>query len=228
MNHSSMFAIREMPYYDQPAQRISTVGPAAMGNIELLSLILGLPTFEQTHELLKRYPQLSDLTRVSAAELAQIKGIGPATAARIKAAIELGGRAYNEPGPERPKVSSPADAANLFIPRLRCLEQEEFHLIVLNTRNDVLSYIELAKGTINTTHIRISEVFREAIRLNGAAVIVAHNHPSGDPAPSPEDIRITRSIYKMGKELDISLLDHLIIGAGRYVSLKERRLGFDD
>jgi DNA repair protein RadC len=128
---------------------------------------------------------------------------------------------------ERPKVTTPADAANLLMSEMMFLEQEELRVVILDTRNRVLSTPTIYRGSLNTSVIRIGELFRAAIRSNAAAVIVAHNHPSGDPAPSPEDINVTRQLVKAGKLLDIDVLDHIVIGRQKFVSLKERGLGFD-
>jgi DNA repair protein RadC len=127
---------------------------------------------------------------------------------------------------ERPQITSPADAANLLMLEMGHLEQEHLRLLLLDTKNRVLASPTIYKGNVNTSVIRVSELFREAIRHNSVALIIAHNHPSGDPTPSPEDVRVTRQIFEAGKLLDVEVLDHLIIGQGRYVSLKERGLGF--
>ena len=135
---------------------------------------------------------LSGLARASAYELRQVKGIGEVKAAQIKAALELGRRATKTPRPERPIVRSPAEAANLLMPEMNNLEQEHTCAILLNTRNHVLSTPTIYIGNLNSTVIRVAELFRAGIRQNAASIIVAHNHPSGDPAPSPEDLAITR------------------------------------
>ena len=125
------------------------------------------------------------------------------------------------------RVSSPADAANLLMSDMALLEQEHLRLVLLDTRNHVLATPNIYVGSLNTSVIRVGELFRHAIKENAAAMIVAHNHPSGDPSPSPEDVSVTRQIVSAGQLLDVEVLDHLVIGHGRYVSLKERGLGFD-
>ena len=127
---------------------------------------------------------------------------------------------------EQPLITSPADAANLLMPDMMYLEQEHLRLVLMDTRNRLLSMPTIYKGSLNTSVIRIGELFRAAIKENAAAFIVAHNHPSGDASPSPEDIRVTRKIVEAGELLDIEVLDHVIIGHQRFVSLKERGLGF--
>jgi DNA repair protein RadC len=156
------------------------------------------------------------------------RGIGAAKAAQIKAAIELGRRLALEAPEERPTVNSPTDAAALVAYEMSALEQEQLRIILLNTRNQVMDIVEVYKGSVNTSQVHIGELFKAAIRRNAAALIVVHNHPSGDPTPSPDDVAVTRSIIQAGKLLDVDVLDHMVIGQGqgRWVSMKERGLGF--
>jgi DNA repair protein RadC len=170
---------------------------------------------------------LSGLARASIAELSQIKGVGDAKAIQIKAALKLGRRLTIAAPDERPTVKSPADAANLLLVDMSTHEQEHMGVLLLDTRNRVLGLpATIYIGNLNTAVVRIDELFREAIRQNCAAIIVAHNHPSGDRTPSPEDVRVTEQIVSAGKMLDVDVLDHLVIGGQRCVSLKERGLGF--
>ena len=152
--------------------------------------------------------------------------MGQAKAAQLKAGLEIGRRLLIAAPNERPQITSPADAANLLMLEMGHLEQEHLRVLLLDTKNQVLASPVIYKGNVNTSVIRIAELFRAAIRHNSTALIMAHNHPSGDPTPSPEDVRVTRQIIEAGALLDIEVLDHLIIGQGRYVSLKERGLGF--
>jgi DNA repair protein RadC len=159
-------------------------------------------------------------------ELTAQHGIGAAKAAQIKAAIELG-RRLREAGPEdRPTINSPSDAADLVRYEMSALEQEHLRVILLDTRNHVLDVIEVYRGSVNSSQVRVGEVFKPAVRRGAPAMIVVHNHPSGDPTPSPDDVAVTRGFVQAGKLLDVEVLDHLVIGQGRYVSLKERGLGF--
>jgi len=140
--------------------------------------------------------------------------------------MELGRRLLIASPHDRPQIKSPADAANLVMFDMGLLDHEELRVILLDTKNHVLGIETVYKGNVNTSVIRTAELFREAVRRNCAAIIVVHNHPSGDPTPSPEDVRVTEQIDQAGKVLDIEVLDHLIVGQQRYVSLKERGLGF--
>ena len=153
-------------------------------------------------------------------------GIGSAKAAQIKAAIELGRRLMLESPKDRPTINSPADAAALVQYEMSALEKEEMRVILLDTRNHVLDIVTVAHGSLNSAQMRVGEIFTPAIRLNAAALIAVHNHPSGDLKPSPNDVAITRAMLVAGKLLDIEILDHLIIGLGSYTSLKEKKLGF--
>jgi DNA repair protein RadC len=159
-------------------------------------------------------------------ELVCERGLGAAKAAQIKAAIELGRRLPLEAPEERASINSPADAAALVQYEMSVLEQEHLRVLLLDTRNHVLDTVEVYKGSLNSSQVRVGEVFKAAIRRSAAAVIVVHNHPSGDPTPSPDDVAVTRAFVQAGKLLDVELLDHLIIGQGSWVSLKERGLGF--
>lgn len=224
--------IRDMPAHTRPRERLMRVGAEAVSTAELLAIILrtgtgGESVLRLAERLLVRFKNLPGLARATMTELKSVKGIGPAKAAEIKAALEIGRRLMATAPEERPRVASPADAANLLMSEMMFLEQEHLRLILLDTRNRVLGTPTIYMGSLNTSVIRIGELFRAAIRENAAAFIVAHNHPSGDPAPSPEDIHVTRQMVQAGALLDIDVLDHIIIGHQRYVSLKERGLGFD-
>jgi DNA repair protein RadC len=155
-----------------------------------------------------------------------VHGVGIAKAAQIKAALELGKRLMVASPEERPQVKSPADVANLLMLEMGFLDQEHLRVVLLDTKNRVLGMPTIYIGSLNTSVLRVAELFREPIKANCAAVIIVHNHPSGDPTPSPEDVRITQQIVEAGKLLDVEVLDHLVIGQQRYVSLKERGLGF--
>jgi DNA repair protein RadC len=224
--------ITDLPANDRPRERLVQVGAENLSNAELLAILLrvgvrGENAVRLAQRLLDQLDGLPGLHRAGYRDLVHVKGIGAAKAAQLKAALELGRRiAVSAPG-ERAVVKSPADAANLLMYELSALDQEYLYVILLDTRNHVIGKpCEVYHGSLNTSLIRVSEVFREAIKVNAAALIVAHNHPSGDPSPSPEDVAVTRALVEAGKLLDIDVLDHLVIGHHRFVSLKERGLGF--
>ncbi len=224
--------IRELPAQERPRERLKKYGAASLSNAELLAVILRTGAASESvlnlsAKLLARFGGLNGLAKAGFGELCSERGLAEAKAAQIKAALELGRRLLSTQPEERVVVKSPEDVANLLQAEMSFLDQEELRLVLLNSKNQVLTISQLYKGSINTSLIRVSELFREAVRENCPALVVVHNHPSGDPAPSPEDIKITEQIVKAGKLLDIEVLDHLIIGHQRYVSLKERGLGFD-
>ena len=216
--------LRELPATEHPAYRLTHLGPEALSTAELLDLVVGQGQV-LGGELLARTGGLHRLTAMSESELAGLPGIGPATAVRLRAALELGRRMMRFSNhDERPQITSPADAAALLMPEMSHLEQEHLRVLLLDTRNRVLTSSTIYKGNVNTIVIRPAEIFREAIRHNSPSLILVHNHPSGDVTPSPEDLRITRQVVEAGELLSIEVLDHLIIGRGCYVSLKERGL----
>jgi DNA repair protein RadC len=179
-----------------------------------------------SQEILVQTGGLAGLHRTPYAELCQRRGVGPAKAAPLKAAIEVGRRMAVASPEERPSIQSPEDAAGLLLYEMAALEQEHLRVLLLDTRNRLLRTVEVYRGSLNTSLIRVGEVFRDAVRYQAAAVIVAHNHPSGDPTPSPEDVNVTKAMVEAGRLLDIEVLDHLVIGRGRFVSLKAQGLGF--
>lgn len=223
--------IKELPSDERPRERLAHYGPSALNTAELLAIILRVGTKDENvirlaQRLLAHYNGLPGLAGAPYEELLTIKGLGPAKAVELKAAFELGRRWSAASPQERLQVRSPAEAANLLMLEMSLLEQEQLRTVLLNSKNHVLKVHTVYVGSVNTAVMRISELFREAVRLNSVAMIVAHNHPSGDPTPSPEDVSITRRIVDAGQLLNIEVLDHLIIGQQRWVSLKERGLGF--
>ena len=218
----------DLPAEERPLYRLHHVGSGALATTELLALVLGTADAPGlSADLLDSFGSLHQLAQASKSQLMKVRGIGEAQAGRLVAMLELSRRLQAPPAGERLRVTSPADGARVVMGRMAHLQQEELWVILLDTRNHVLDIRAIYKGSLNTSVVRIGEVFRPAVEAPAAAVIVAHNHPSGDPAPSPEDVNVTRQLVKAGKLLDIELLDHLIIAAHGYTSLKERGLGFD-
>jgi DNA repair protein RadC len=217
-----------LPLRERPVERVSARVDACT-IVELLAAILGGPQpIETADSLLARFNgRLSDLRRAPAHEIADIPGIGQQNAARIKAAVELGLRLTLNTEEDRPTIHSPADAAAMLQHEMSALEQEHLRVILLDTRNRVIDIVEIYHGSLNSAQVRVAELFKPAIQRMSAAIILVHNHPSGDPTPSPDDVAVTRAVVQAGKLLDIDTLDHLVIGRSRFVSLKERGLGFD-
>jgi DNA repair protein RadC len=223
--------IHDFPLGERPRERMQYYGPAALSNAELLAILLrvGLPgenVVALSTRLLVQFGGLAGLAKASFSDLTSIKGVNTAKAAQLKAAIELGRRLLMSSPDARPQITSPLDAANILMLEMGSLEQEHLRTLLLDTKNRVLGSPTIYVGNVNSSIVRVSEVFREAIRENATALIVAHNHPSGDPTPSPEDVSVTRSIVEAGALLGIDVLDHIVIGHQRFVSLKERGLGF--
>jgi DNA repair protein RadC len=223
--------IKEMPSDERPRERLLHYGAGSLSNAELLAIILRTGARDENvvrvaQRILTRFDGLPGLARAGPTELTNEKGLGPAKAAQLKAAFELGRRLLAVSHEERPQVRSPADAAHLVMSEMGFLEQEELRVMLLDTKNHVLETPTLYRGSLNTSLIRVGELFRAAVRANCASIIVVHNHPSGDPSPSPEDVAVTKQIVEAGQLLDVEVLDHLIIGGQRFVSLKERGLGF--
>lgn len=223
--------IKDLPADERPRERLAHAGEGALSTAELLAIILrtgvgGENVLALAARLLSRYRGLPGLARASFAELRAEKGLGEAKTAQVKAALELGRRMLLAAPEDRVVVRSPADVAQLLMAEMAHLEQEHFRVLYLDTRNRLLGSETVYVGSLNASHVRVGEVFRDAIKRNCAAIIAAHNHPSGDPTPSPEDVEVTKRLVAAGELLDIEVLDHLVVGQQRFVSLRERGLGF--
>jgi len=224
--------IRDMAEGERPRERLLKIGAEALSTAELLAIILrsgshGENVLRLAERLLHDFRDLGGLMQATTTELTETRGIGDAKATEIKAALEIGRRLMTLLPEERPHISSPEDAFHLLKSEMMFKEQEHLCLILLDTRNRVLRTPTIYVGSLNASVIRVAELFRAAFRENAAAFIMAHNHPSGDPSPSPEDIDVTRQIVQAGRLLDIEVLDHIVIGRNRFVSLKQRGLGFE-
>ena len=223
--------IRDLPTGERPRERLLHYGAGALSTAELLAIILRVGTSGENvvrvaEKLLARHDGLPGMAQATIQELCQDKGVGEAKAIQVKAALELGRRLLVAAPHERPQIRQPADAANLLMAEMQLLTQEHLRTVLMDSRNRVINIPTIYIGSLNAASVRVGEVFREAIRANSAAMIVVHNHPSGDPTPSPEDVQVTRQIVEAGSLLNIDVLDHLIIGRQRFVSMKERGLGF--
>jgi DNA repair protein RadC len=230
-DEKNRYRIADMAPDDRPRERLKKSGAGALSTPELLAVLFrtgikGESVVELSQRILNQFGGLTGLQSADYAELENQHGMGEAKATALKAAIELGQRLSMQNPETRPVISSPGDAAALVQYEMAALPQEHLRAIIVDTRNRVRDIIELYKGSINFTSVRIAEIFKPAIQRNAASIILVHNHPSGDPTPSPDDLALTKGVREAGKLLDIELLDHLIIGQGRYVSMKEKKLGF--
>ena len=223
---SQPLQLRELPLAEQPLARLYRMGPGSLSTSELLELVIGA-TESMGRDFLAGFQGLEALGRASLDELAGAKGLGMAKAGRIQAALELGKRLMSPSDNYAPQIKTPQDAADILLPVMDLLEQETLRVLLLDARNRVQGNIEVYRGKVDGIDIRVAELFREAIRKNAPSIILSHNHPSGDPTPSPEDVKITECAVASGRMLSIDVLDHMIIGRGRWVSLRERGLGFN-
>ncbi len=215
---------------DRPRERLYRLGPGALTNAELLGILLstgraGHSAADVAAALLNEGgPALGDLARRAPAELARTTGIGAAKASRIAAALELGRRLQEDGRGERVRIRAAADVYRYYAPRLADLPAEEFHVLALDTQSGVLRDLLVTRGLLNASLVHPREVFRGAIAEAAAGIIVVHNHPSGDPTPSADDRAATRQLVEAGRVLDVPVYDHVVIGAGRYVSFAEAGL----
>jgi DNA repair protein RadC len=219
--------IRDLPAEERPRERLAKYGAEALATSELLAILLRVGTAKESalslgNRLLSTFGSLRGIERATPDEMGRIPGIGLAKACQLKAAFELGKRIAASTDDVQPAIRGPEDAANLVMEGLRYESKEHFQAILLNTRNRVVAIRPVSMGSLQQSIVHAREVFREAISNSAAAMIVVHNHPSGDPSPSEEDLAITRRLVEAGQLLGIPILDHLIIGAGKFISLKER------
>ncbi len=222
-------ALREMPEEERPRERLARLGAIALRDAELLAVLFRTGTREEgavalAERLLSRFGNLRALSRASLEELMQVKGVGRVMAIEIQAAVELGIRLAREKDEERPRIHSADDVAGLLMARFKQCETEVFKALLLNTKNEVLKIVDVATGGLDATLAMPRDVFRQAVRDAASAVIVCHNHPSGDPEPSREDVRITERLRDAAEIIGLRFLDHIVFGHERYVSLQERGL----
>ncbi len=223
--------IRELPLSEQPRWRMVQHGPAALSDAELLTIILGsglpgMTALDLAQTLLASYDGWNGLQRHIVGELIQSCGLGEAKAAQIKAALEIGRRLLPTNPRQRPQITSPTDVADLLQVEMAHLEQEHLRAVLLTNKYHVIRIETIYIGSINSASVRVGEVFRTALRHNAAALVLAHNHPSGDADPSPNDVQVTRAIIEGGALLGVDVVDHLIIGHGCFTSLREQGLAW--
>lgn len=223
--------MRDVAADERPRERLRRLGESSLSASELLAIILntgikGESVLTMSQRVLRDGGGLRGLHRLDFEELARMRGVGESKASRIKAALELGRRLVAESPEERLVVNGPDDIFQLLGTEMASLEQEHLRVVLLDTRHRVISVKTVYRGSVNQAQVRIGELFRDAVRANATAQILVHNHPSGDPAPSAADISLTADVVRCGELLDIAVLDHMVIGQGRWVSLKRLGLGF--
>jgi len=221
--------MKDFPRSDRPREKLLRHGAAALGDNELVALVVGSGTRERgaldvANAMLAAHEGLRGLSRAHCDDLTRVGGVGPARAARIVAALELGRRAIAGRSDERWQVRHPRAAAQYLLPRYGAAAVEQFGIMLLDTRHRVFRTCVLAVGTLNATVMEPRDVFREAARAGAAAIVVFHNHPSGDPEPSADDVELTRRLVAAGELMGIAVLDHIVLGDGRYYSFKETRV----
>lgn len=194
----------------------------SLSDAALVSLVVSQGPEEVGRAVLDAHPDPDNLWRVCAEDLVSVRGIGPAGAARLLACLELSRRAAAWPAAVRPVVSTPEDVVRLCGTQLRGLDREHFWALVLSTKNQLLRMVEVSVGSLNASIVHPRELFKEAVRISAASIVVVHNHPSGDPTPSGADLQLTRRLSRAGEVLGIELIDHIVIGdGGAHVSLRE-------
>jgi DNA repair protein RadC len=224
----SATSLREMPEEDRPRERLARVGPEALRDAELLAVLFRTGTREEgavalAERVLRHFNNnLRALARASIEEIMQVKGVGKVKAIEIKAALELGRRLADRKAEPRRKITSAADIADLLMLTFKEYETEHFKCILLNVKNEVLKVADVSRGSLTGTLAEPGDVFRQAVREGASGIILAHNHPSGDPEPSRMDLELTQRLVESGRILGISVLDHVIFGDKVHVSLKER------
>ncbi|WP_027963562.1 RadC family protein [Halalkalibacillus halophilus] len=219
--------IRDVPKDDRPRERLISAGPQALSNQELIAILLGSGTrgssaLSLATNVLKHFDGLAMMRDASINELETIKGIGLAKSVQLLAALELGKRIQTYKTTDQFVIRSPEDGANFLMEDMRCLKQEHFVALYLDTKNNIIHRQTIFIGSLNSSIVHPREVFKEAIKRSAASIICAHNHPSGDPSPSNEDIHVTKRLSESGKVIGIELLDHLVIGDRKFISLKEK------
>ncbi len=222
-----MVGIKQLPISERPREKLLRGLSGDLSLVELIAILLGTgsKTFPVDHlarEVVSRFPNIKELSLVSVEELCQISGIGPAKALQLKAAFELGIRLSRHRFDERPRIKHPIDAYRLVKDRLETQEREHLLEIICDTKGGVIAIELISIGTLSASLVHPREVFSPAIRKCGASLILAHNHPSGDPTPSKEDILITKDLIKAGRLMGLPLRDHIIVGNGRFLSLREQ------
>ena len=222
--------IKKLPDQERPREKLLTQGKEVLNNAELLAILLRTGTREKSAlEVAQEIIALNDeglpgLCDNTPEELARIKGVGKAKACQILAAVELGRRVATHPRKERVSIGNPKDIVDLFMEKMRYYKEEHFSTLLLDTKGKVIEEVEVSVGDLNSAPVHPREVFKQAVKRSAAAVVLVHNHPSGDPTPSRDDLDITMRLVEAARILGVNVLDHIIIGDGVYTSLKSEEL----
>jgi DNA repair protein RadC len=225
-------AIAEIPSAERPRERLAALGAGGLSVAELIALVWGsgtrgLSAVDLAADALACHDGLAGLAAASPLELEALPGVGAARAAQLAAAFELGRRLAADWPSGRWTIRSPGDVAERLIPQMGRLEREELRVVLLTAKNSVMKVVTVYQGNVSASLVRVGELFRDAIRVNAAGAVLVHNHPSGDPTPSPDDLHLTAEAIAAGRLLDIDVLDHLVIGHDAFVSLRDRGVAFD-
>lgn len=222
----STHRVRELPIAERPRERLASLGAPALSAPELLAVLWG--TGDPAAAMLARHGSLAELARADVLELTAVPGVGVARAAQLLAAFEIGRRsAAGMAADGRWSIRAPRDVSDRLMQQMATLEREELRVLLLNTKNSVLRATTVYVGNVSAAVVRIAELFRDAVRIHAAGVILVHNHPSGDPEPSADDLHLTAEAIAAGRLLDIAVLDHVILAGDGYVSLRDRGIAFD-
>ncbi len=221
--------VKNWPEDERPRERLIRYGPAALSDAQLLAVILGTgdsssgaSALDLSRSLLNRFGSFRAMDNAGMAELRKVRGIGPAKATQIAAALEIGKRLFASPVDRGTSLRTSSDVSSLYLPVMRNLRKEVFKCVLLDVKNRVIKDVTVSEGSLTASIVHPREAFLPAIRESAASVILVHNHPSGDPTPSAEDIDITRQLVKAGEVLGIKVLDHIIIGDGSSVSFADQ------
>jgi DNA repair protein RadC len=225
-------SIRDLPAAERPRERLALRGPGGLSAAELIALVWGTGSggrsaVQLAEDALARHASVAALARATDVELSSIPGVGEAKAARLAAAFELGRRSMADWPAGRWAVRSPRDVAERLMLEMGRLEREELRVVSLNAKNVVQRVSTVYVGNVSASLVRVGELFRDAVRLDASGVVLVHNHPSGDPTPSPDDLHLTAESIAAGRLLDVDVLDHVVIGHDAWVSLRDRGVTFD-
>ena len=219
--------MKDMPQELRPREQLEQRGPQALHLREIIAILLrtgntNTPVTQLAENLLAKFKTLRRLANATIQELTEVPGIGPAKACQLQAAFELGKRLATLPEMQYPVITTPQDAAGLIMENMRYYQEEHFLIIFLDTRHRLIQQKDISVGTLNASLVHPREVFQAAISAKAAKVILAHNHPSGDPTPSAEDLALTARLKQVGDLVGIPVIDHLVIGDNRFVSMQDR------